>query len=568
MKQYQKFFNLLGHSKTFIFFIFCLFLFSSILEILGIGLIGWFIGDLADGNGINFHEKSYLNIIENIWPSTLNEISIAYIIGGIIILRFFFQIFINYLILYLSSDIERKIKSKVVVCSLNVDYENFTKKSSSEIYNEVTNLTGQFGVAYYSLIKLFNDLILLTFITILLLNINFKLFFVLILFSCILFLSNKFFLWEKIKILGKKFNIQSELSFKNIKNGLDGFKQIKVMNQTSFFVNEILKSFQKVMSLGIRYNFYNIFIRYFVELFLALILIAISIIVNKLYSSQEAIALLAIFSLSAIRSLPLINNIINSSNNLFYLNDSTNKLYEATKNYDKIILNNNDQALHDLKEFKNLKLYNLNFSYKNKNIFKNLNFEIKKNDFILITGPSGSGKTTLIDLILGLLKPDQAQLTLNDKIIDSSSYSLNNLVYYLPQKNFMINDTIEKNIILTTKNFDKKKLDEAIELSGLKNFFTMLESKDPRKIGENGALISGGESQRIAFARSIYADREVLILDEFTSALDDTNEKLILDSLVKLNKNKTIIVVSHNMEISKIAKKSFKIENRKIINFS
>ena len=562
MGYYQKFFSLIGHSKTFIFFIFVLFSLSSLIEIFGIGLVGWFIGSLVDG-GLNFHEKSYLKFLENIWPTSLGIMSVFYIILFIIVLRFLFQLIVNFTIISLSSNIERKIRNKVIACSLNVNYEKFRSKSSSEIYNEVTTLAGQFGTAYYSLIKFLNDTILLVLICFLLLNVNYNLFLILLFFTALLFLSNKYLLWSRVKKLGERFNAQSELSFKNIKNGLDGFKQLKVMNQTSFFINEVFKSFQKIMKLGVKYNFYSVVIKYSVELFLALILIITSIFISKLYSNQEVIALLAIFSLSAIRSLPLISNILNSSNSLFYLNDATNKLFEATKNFDKISNDNNGDPVH--KEFSNLKIENLDFNYNKKVIFKNINLEIKRNDFILITGESGSGKTTLIDIILGLLKPTKGSIFLNNEIVELNEYSLKNLVYYLPQKNFMIDDTIEKNIIFTEQKIDKKKLEDAINLSGLKKFYDDYKGKNYNKIGESGSLISGGESQRIAFARSIYADKEILILDEFTNALDDNNEKLVLESLKKLSIKKTVILISHKSSLKSLVDKTYKIQNNNLI---
>ena len=562
MGYYQKFFSLIGHSKIFIFFIFFLFSLSSLVEIFGIGLVGWFIGSLVDG-GLNFHEKSYLKYLENIWPTSLSIMNIFYIIVFVIVLRFLFQLIVNFTIIYLSSNIERKIRNKVIACSLNESYEKFRNKSSSEIYNEVTTLTGQFGTAYYSLIKFLNDSILLVLISLLLLNVNYNLFLILVFFTALLFLSNKYLLWSKVKKLGKRFNAQSELSFKNIKNGLDSFKQLKVMNQTSFFINEVFKSFQKIMKLGVKYNFYSVIIKYSVELFLALILIITSIFISKLYSNQEIIALLAIFSLSAVRSLPLISNILNSSNSLFYLNDATNKLFEATKNFDKISNGNNRGAVH--KKFSNLKIENLDFNYNKKVIFKNINLEIKRNEFILITGESGSGKTTLIDIILGLLKPTRGSIFLNNELVELNEYSLKNLVYYLPQKNFMIDDTIEKNIIFTEQKIDKKKIEDAINLSGLKKFYDDYKGKNYNKIGESGSLISGGEGQRIAFARSIYADKEILILDEFTNALDDNNEKLVLESLKKSSIKKTIILISHKSSLKSLVDKTYKIQNNNLI---
>ena len=146
-----------------------------------------------------------------------------------------------------------------------------------------------------------------------------------------------------------------------------------------------------------------------------------------------------------------------------------------------------------------LKVKNLKFRYEENN-FENLNFEAVKGDIVLITGPSGSGKTTLIDLILGLLKPEKGNFILNNEEIQSGSPLLNDMVYYLPQKNFIFNDNLEKNVTLTNNTPDYSKLREVVKLAGLNNFYeNYFKNNKEKNIGESGSLISGGEGQRIAF---------------------------------------------------------------------
>ena len=119
-----------------------------------------------------------------------------------------------------------------------------------------------------------------------------------------------------------------------------------------------------------------------------------------------------------------------------------------------------------------------------------------KGDIVLITGPSGSGKTTLIDLILGLLKPEKGNFILNNEEIQSGSPLLNDMVYYLPQKNFIFNDNLEKNVTLTNNTPDYSKLREVVKLAGLNNFYeNYFKNNKEKNIGESGSLISGGEGQ-------------------------------------------------------------------------
>lgn len=569
MSHTSKFLNLIGHSKIFIFSILSLFLLSSFFEILGIGLVGWFIGALVDGSSFNFHEKSYLGYLENIFPISFNLINTSILIVSILVIRFIFQLLVNYIIIFLSNDLHGKIKDKIFFCTLSLDYKKFREKTSSETFNEVTFLSNQFASSYNLLIKLLNDLILLLLISALLLNTSYKLFLILSLLIFLLLALNKQFLINKITSLGEKLNFQNKLSLDNIKYGLDGFKQMKVAGNNSYFIDNANTAFNKIKSLSIKFNFYKVLIRYIAELFIAIFLLSFSLVVTSYYSSQETIALLAIFGISSIRALPLIYGIINSSNNLYYLKDTTNKLFAAIKDYPKY------KSLSELKKakvtpanlqnFVSLKVKNLKFRYEEKIIFENLNFEAVKGDIVLITGPSGSGKTTLIDLILGLLKPEKGNFILNNEEIQSGSPLLNDMVYYLPQKNFIFNDNLEKNVTLTNNAPDYSKLREVVKLAGLNNFYeNYFKNNKEKNIGESGSLISGGEGQRIAFARALYADKQILILDEFTNALDKKKEEEILRSIKKLSQRKTIIIISHDTSLKSIATKFYKINNHNL----
>ena len=112
MSHTSKFLNLIGHSKIFIFSILFLFLLSSFFEILGIGLVGWFIGALVDGSSLNFHEKSYLGYLENIFPISFDLINTSILIVSILVIRFIFQLLVNYIIIFYQMIYMERLKIK------------------------------------------------------------------------------------------------------------------------------------------------------------------------------------------------------------------------------------------------------------------------------------------------------------------------------------------------------------------------------------------------------------------------------------------------------------------------
>ena len=220
--------------------------------------------------------------------------------------------------------------------------------------------------------------------------------------------------------------------------------------------------------------------------------------------------------------------------------------------------------------FKNLKINNINFEYSNRNqtIFKNLSFEINKGDFIGIMGPSGAGKTSLINIIIGLLIPQSYNYFINDNEIDLEKINLINLFGYVPQKVFLLDDTIENNILFGKQSFSKddKKLNYALNNSQLDQFIKQLPNKLDTVVGENGIQLSGGQIQRIGIARALYNSSQILILDESTNSLDKKNEESIINFLKELNMKITIILVSHKFDNLKHCNKIFKIENKKLIS--
>ena len=184
----------------------------------------------------------------------------------------------------------------------------------------------------------------------------------------------------------------------------------------------------------------------------------------------------------------------------------------------------------------------------NKYIHKNFNLKINKQDFICIYGKSGVGKTTLIDIISGLLKPSEGQIFIDGKKCDFNNPNWKQTISYIPQTTYLLNDSIKNNIIFG-EDHDTEKFDKAIRDSQLSSFIHSLPNKEETEIGEDGSLISVGEKQRIGIARALYLERQILICDEITSALDVKTSENIINCLKNISKEKTIIFISHNQEV-------------------
>ena len=183
-----------------------------------------------------------------------------------------------------------------------------------------------------------------------------------------------------------------------------------------------------------------------------------------------------------------------------------------------------------------------------------------------IIGESGVGKTTFVDLILGLLKPDQGQILLNNKnISDTSNFNLNN-VAYLPQDPIILDEKIKLNISLEEdKNLiNKTNLKNSMIKANFDKIVYDLPNNIETPIGENGVRLSGGQNKRLALARAFYFGKQIIIMDEATSSLDIESENYIAEQLKQLKRKLNIIIISHHKNILKHCDKIYKIENKKL----
>jgi len=198
----------------------------------------------------------------------------------------------------------------------------------------------------------------------------------------------------------------------------------------------------------------------------------------------------------------------------------------------------------------------------------NISLKIKSKDVIGLIGVSGSGKTTLVNLMLGLLSPTKGSVLLNGQNILDNIHAWQRKVAYIPQEVFLLDGSIKQNIALgeKPKEVDNCKLERSIEMAQLERLINKMPEGVETKIGENGSHLSGGQKQRIALARAFYYDREILIMDESTSALDDETENEILKEIKELAGKKTLVIISHTKKVLQYCNTIYKVKDGELIN--
>lgn len=227
------------------------------------------------------------------------------------------------------------------------------------------------------------------------------------------------------------------------------------------------------------------------------------------------------------------------------------------------------EKIGDISEFYNkldsIKVENITFRYNRDLVFENASCEIKKGDFVAVTGISGIGKSTLFKLMMGVLVPQNGEITVQSNGIKHiADRETRRLFSYVPQGNLLLSGTVYENITFMNSEKTKEEIDTAIKISCCDEFVNEFEQGLDTVIGERGLGLSEGQAQRIAIARAILYDAPVILLDEATSALDEETEKRLIQNLKSL-KNKTLMIITHKKAALNVCNKELKIIDGKII---
>ena len=263
--------------------------------------------------------------------------------------------------------------------------------------------------------------------------------------------------------------------------------------------------------------------------------------------------------------IPIMSEIIISKNSFDASYTSFEQIISMQKKAEEMTKPNGNiefTCLTDSVEFRNV-----SFSYNsNQKIIENLSLKIKKGEFIAFVGKSGGGKSTIVDIILGINSPQTGKILIDQ--IEQDKYDISSFrekIGYVPQGGALFNDTIAKNIKWSNNNASENIIEKICIETYSNEFIDKFPEKYDTVVGDRGVKLSGGQLQRIALARALVKNPDIIILDEATSSLDTQSEKKIQKSLESIYDIKTIIVIAHRLSTIIKADKIYVIDAGKIV---
>lgn len=380
---------------------------------------------------------------------------------------------------------------------------------------------------------------------------------------------------EKLAVNGDKLSEISTERFRLMNEGFGGIKDVLLLDRSHDFI----ESFQNSGKVFARAQGTNIAIsqvpRYFIELIAFGAMISLVLLLIKLHAGNlgEVLPILAVYALAAFKLLPALQQIYSSvsqiKGNIAAFEAVKEDLERAFNNQKPI---NSGSSPIPIYLRKSIVLKDIEFSYPGKHrvAINGVNMNIPVNSVIGLVGSSGSGKSTLIDLLLGLLTPQQGSLYIDDtRITATNKRAWQDLLGFVPQSIFLSEGTIAENIAfgIPKKDIALNKVNRALILANLSELVAQLPDGINTRVGERGVQLSGGQRQRIGIARALYHEAEVLVFDEATSALDGITEKIVMDAIHEFSGQKTIIMIAHRLKTVEKCDLIYFMEQGKIIDY-
>jgi ABC-type multidrug transport system fused ATPase/permease subunit len=533
---------------------------SSLIETASLLIIAPIVDTIINNN----QESQITKVVTDIFNNFGIKFDIWYlflIYFLVILVKSLFDVFTGKLIIKMKYRVILKTITNTYKSIFKAGWEYISSEKQGRLLNSFTREIDRLGdslAATGRLISASTKFIIFLFIPFL---ISWKI--TLVTFGFILIIGLPFFLMGKFSRRLGKVSTQTSNEYLSILQENFGLAKIIIsFAKQAYSLKNMLKIFDEHVDATIKSQTFALLLS---NLYIPFGILGIILIYYLGQVYLIPISSLAVLFAAYYKIIPVMSEMISSKNSFDDSYTSYEQIISIHQKTKEMTKPNGDIKFNSLKH--SLEFKNVSFSYnEEQKTIDNLSFKIKKGEFIALVGKSGGGKTTIIDLILGLNTVQKGEILIDD--IKQSKYDIDTFrekTGYVPQGAALFNDTIENNI-KWSNNYTSENIIKKICLDTYSSeFIEKFPEKYNTLVGERGVKLSGGQLQRIALARALVKDPNIIILDEATSSLDTQSEKKIQKSLDGIYRIKTIIVIAHRLSTIIKADKIFVIDSGKIL---
>jgi len=500
--------------------------------------------DIININGSNIGVFSFAVKLFANMPYELRVAVLLLVYTGLML---FISIVSRYMSIYNSKFVQKYVKQlrlQIYDSVIGASWEGLIAHKHDDLLNSFTNETAQISSA----MTIFPTLVSIIIAAITQLSIAFALntpltMIIIVMGSIFFFVFRIFF--DIAKRNGERMRIANRQYLSEIRSQLESIKEIKCYGVESFHretLNEVLDEYETANVRRTKMATLPTLLFSMSSTVLIAIIFYIANVVLEV-KMMELILIVYIFA----RIWPIFSTMHNQIQSL-------NNALPSFENVDRVLKVLNEvprekesgSGVFYLK--KEINFHNVTFAYKSSeiNVLKNISFSIKANAITALKGDSGVGKSTIVNLLMGLLKPQEGTIEVDGIVLNNENIrAWRKSIGYMPQDPIILNKSIRENITRFNPGSTEESILVALEKSQALDFINKLPDGLDTIMGDKGIRLSGGEKQRIVLARALVKSPQILILDEATSALDHENERTIQETIQSLKKNMTIVSIAH-----------------------
>lgn len=547
---------------------------AAFSEVASIGAIAPFIAALTSPEWIFSHEKMqpalrFLGISaakEMLLPLTIAFIGIIFFTSIIRMVLFWAQTHLGYAIGY---DLSSSIYRKTLYQPFTIHMQRNTSEVVAAIASKADYVVGQTVVPCMVMVSSF---LLLSAITMTMIAIDPLIAMMGLCGFGVIYIAVAIFFRRKLEVHSKIISKEGERIIKLLHEALGGIRDVLIDGAQGVYCKMYRNADKPFRHAQASVNTMIGVPKYAIEglgmIFIALIAYNLSV---SSATPQKAIPLLGVLALGAQRILPVLQQAYASWTSIragrATLEDTLNLLEQALPVY----ASEETRSIIPILFTHEIELENISFSYAKSNsvILKNVNLVIKKGARVGIVGATGSGKSTLLDVIMGLLQPTRGRVLIDGTPLDiEDKRAWQACIAHVPQAIFLADTTVAENIAfgIPLDHIDMHRVRESARKARIDSVIEGMPDGYSAKIGEQGVWLSGGQRQRLGIARALYKNAKVIIFDEATSALDTATEKSLMESIESLNKDLTLILVTHRLSTISGCNQIIKLESGVVQN--